>query len=83
MVGLRMAYRRVGMAADAAELPDHVAEVLAFAARDDAEERAELADFVLRPALMRMNEILAPTTNPYRHLVAAALQRVSLGGVAA
>ena len=83
MVGLRMAYRRAGMAENAAELPDHVAEVLAFAARGDTEERDELRDFVLIPALSKMNEILAPTGNPYRHLVAAALHRISTGGVAA
>jgi len=80
MVGLRLAYARVGMAADPAELPDHLAEVLEFAERDGVEEREDLLRLVLAPALKRMHEILAPTANPYRHLVAAALHRAAPGG---
>ena len=75
MVGLKLAYKRLGLA-PTSELPDHVAEVLAFAERDDVEERDELRQFVLVPALTRMNDILSPTANPYRHLVAAALHEV-------
>jgi len=75
MVGLRLAYKRVGME-EAGELPDHVSEVLRFAAREDVEEREELRRFVLVPALTKMNELLAPTANPYRHLVAATLHRM-------
>jgi nitrate reductase delta subunit len=75
MVGLRLAYQRVGMAPDPVELPDHVAEVLRFAARDDVSEREDLRRFVLVPALQKMSDLLAPTANPYRHLVAAALHR--------
>lgn len=79
MVGLKLAYQRVGMDSNG-ELPDHIAEVLAFADRKDAVEHQELIDFVLLPALTKMNAILAPTKNPYRHLVAAALRQVSPGG---
>jgi len=77
MVGLKLAYKRVGIQ-PSTELPDHVAEVLAFAERDDVEEHDELVQFVLKPALTKMNDILSPTRNPYRHLVAAALHQ--LGG---
>ena len=71
MVGLRLAYERAGIS-EGEELPDHIANVLAFAARD-SEEREELIQLVLAPALAKMNEILAPTSNPYRHVVAEAL----------
>lgn len=74
MVGLRLAYKRAGMN-EAGELPDHIAEVLAFEARD-VEEGDELRRLILVPALMKMHEILAPTSNPYRHLVAATLHRM-------
>ncbi|HEX9161618.1 MAG TPA: molecular chaperone TorD family protein [Thermoanaerobaculia bacterium] len=79
MIGLKLAYKRLGIES-AAELPDHVAEVLAFADRKDAEEHEELVRFVLLPALTKMNAILSPTTNPYRHLVAAAIRQISPGG---
>ena len=54
------------------ELPDHIAEVLASAPRFDAEEWRDLEKLVLSPALEKMNEILSPTSNPYRHLITAA-----------
>ena len=79
MVGLKLAYQRLGIDS-APELPDHIAEVLAFADRATSEERDELVRFVLLPALTKMHAILGPTNNPYRHLVAAALQQVSPGG---
>ena len=79
MVGLKLAYKRLGIE-PTSELPDHVAEVLAFAERGDVEEYDELLQFVLVPALTKMNAILSPTRNPYRHLVAAALHEVSNGG---
>jgi nitrate reductase molybdenum cofactor assembly chaperone NarJ/NarW len=79
MVGLRLAYRRMGIENDG-ELPDHVAEVLAFAERDDVDERDDLRRLVLVPALTKMKAILEPTANPYRHLVVAALHQVSSGG---
>ena len=75
MVGLKLAYKRLGIE-PSTELPDHIAEVLEFAERDDVEERDELRQFVLVPALTKMHGILSPTANPYRHLVAAALQQV-------
>ena len=62
MVGLRLAYKRVGMS-EGDEMPDHIANVLAFASRE-TEEREELMHLVLVPALKKMNEILAPTSNP-------------------
>ena len=82
MVGLRLAYKRVAIESDGRELPDHVAEVLAFAEHEQIEERDELLRFVLLPALTKMNEILSPTVNPYRHLVASALRQVTSGGAA-
>ena len=71
MVGLRLAYQRIGMS-EGDELPDHIANVLAFAAQD-SEERDELMQLVLLPALQKMSAILAPTSNPYRHAVSEAL----------
>jgi nitrate reductase assembly molybdenum cofactor insertion protein NarJ len=74
MLGLRSG----GVAADGRELPDHVAEVLAHAGRFDGEEWADLRELVLKPALAKMEVLLASTPNPYRHLVAAI--RNELGG---
>jgi nitrate reductase assembly molybdenum cofactor insertion protein NarJ len=79
MVGLRMSYRRAGDA-DAAELPDHVAEVMGFASRFDDEEWRDLVPLVLAPALAKMDALLRPTSNPYRHLIAAARQLSETGG---
>lgn len=73
MVGLRMSYQRAGVLNEK-ELPDHIAEVFAFADRADGEEWRDLQTLVIKPALEKMDEILAPTSNPYRHLVSAALQ---------
>ena len=81
MVGLRLAYRRAGIESHTAELPDHIAEVLEFADRAEGEERDDLLRLVVQPALRKMQQILAPTANPYRHLVAAALHECSAGGV--
>ncbi|HSP15350.1 MAG TPA: nitrate reductase molybdenum cofactor assembly chaperone [Thermoanaerobaculia bacterium] len=77
MLGLRSSYERVGFPADNSELPDHVAEVMAFAAQEKAEEHDDLVRLVLVPALEKMDALLRPTSNPYRHLVSAALH---LGG---
>ena len=67
MVGLRMTYAR----GTEEELPDHIAEVIDFADRYAEEEWSELRQLVLLPALSRMEEVLAATANPYRHLIAA------------
>ena len=66
MIGLRM--KGIGQA----ELPDHVAEVLEHAAAFDDDEWRELRQLVLVPALAKMEALLSES-NPYRHLVAAAL----------
>lgn len=66
MIGLRM--KDIG----GAELPDHVAEVLEHAAAFDDDEWRELLQLVLMPALTKMEALLSES-NPYRHLVAAAL----------
>ena len=71
MVGLKLAYRRGGKL-PSAELPDHISEVLAFAPHFGDEEWADLVRLVLIPALTKMNDILGPTSNPYRLAVAAA-----------
>ena len=76
MVGLRQSYDRASIRNDA-ELPDHIAEVFAFSGRAPDDEWRDLEELVVRPALLKMDEILRPTTNPFRHLVSAALQ---LGG---
>lgn len=70
MVGLRAAYRRHQADSPSRELPDHLAEVLAFAPYFTEDEWSDLARLVLAPALAKMDELLRPTVNPYRHLVA-------------
>ncbi|MGZ5492750.1 MAG: nitrate reductase molybdenum cofactor assembly chaperone [Thermoanaerobaculia bacterium] len=72
LVGLRMSYEKAGIALDERELPDHIAEVLAFAAHDDAEEWSDLVRLILVPALTKMEERVRSSANPYRHLIAAA-----------
>jgi nitrate reductase assembly molybdenum cofactor insertion protein NarJ len=67
MVGLRAA----GVAGE--ELPDHIAEVLAFAPRFSEEEWRELVPLVIEPALAKMDALLRETSNPYRNAVAEAL----------
>ena len=69
MLGLRLTY---GSSEVMRELPDHIAEVLSFATRFESEEWRELVTYVLVPALRRMESLLSPTLNPFRHLVAAA-----------
>ena len=66
MVGLRM------NGVEGPELPDHIAEVLTFASRFNDDDWGDLVELVLLPALARMEEILRPSANPYRHLIAAA-----------
>lgn len=70
-VRLMIGLRRAGMNGN--ELPDHVAEVLAFAPRFSEEEWRDLVPLVLEPALAKMDEILRDTANPYREVVAEAL----------
>ena len=74
LAGLRMTYERTGLPFDEHELPDHIAEVLAFAEHEDAEEWPELVKLILVPALTKMDEALRSSSNPYRHLIAAARQ---------
>jgi len=78
MVGLRQSYERVSMRNDA-ELPDHIAEVFAFAEHAPPDEWRDLESLVIKPALQKMNDILATTANPYRHLINAALLQVNRG----
>lgn len=70
MIGLRSSYVAGGID-PGAELPDHIALVLAFAPRFSLEEWPDLVRLILLPALERMERTLAGTTNPYRHLVSA------------
>lgn len=67
MLGLR------GAGVQGSELPDHIAEVLAFAPRFGDDEWRELVPLVLEPALQKMDALLRETANPYRHAVAEAL----------
>lgn len=70
MIGLRSSYVAGGVD-PGVELPDHIALVLAFATRYSQEEWPDLVSLILLPALERMDQALADTTNPYRHLVSA------------
>jgi len=77
LVGLRTSYAKAGMHFNESELPDHIAEVLAFAAHDEAEEWPDLVRLILVPALTKMDELVRGSSNPYRHLIAAARQTVA------
>lgn len=74
LAGLRASYTRAGIHFDEREVPDHVAEVLAFAAHEETEEWFDLVRLILVPALTKMEALVQPTSNPYRHLIAAARQ---------
>lgn len=71
MIGLRSSYHRSGTS-DGSELPDHLAEVLQYATMFEDDEWRSLRRLLLLPSLAMMEEILAPSANPFRHLVAAA-----------
>jgi nitrate reductase molybdenum cofactor assembly chaperone len=74
LIGLRASYEKAGLCFDKGELPDHVAEVLAFAAHEEAEEWSDLVRLILVPALAKMDDLVRASSNPYRHLIAAARQ---------
>jgi nitrate reductase delta subunit len=65
------------------ELPDHLAEVLAFLAMAaPSEERDDLVRDGLLPALTRMLEGLRDRENPYRELLLAVQELFRLGRAA-
>jgi len=70
MVGLATAYDAAGFDAGG-ELPDHLAVVLRFAPLFPEGDWADLARMCLPAPLLRMQSTLEPTTNPYRHAIAA------------
>ena len=72
MVGLRTTYEHRGDGDEVRELPDHIAEVLAYAATYDEREWNDLLRLVIAPALAKMDELLRTTANPYRYLVSAS-----------
>ena len=72
LVGLRGEYAKRDTTTEQGELPDHVAEVLSFANEFGEKEWSDLVQLVLAPALRAMDGLLSPSTNPYRHLIAAA-----------
>lgn len=83
--GELMARLRGGFAAHgfapAEELPDHVAELLSFAASTQGEERAELETWLLALPVRAMAASLEGTGNPYRHLIEAIAALVGRRGV--
>lgn len=69
LVGLKAMYRRSGFEAGP-ELPDHLAVLLRFlAGRPELEERRELLDDCLAPALAAIRRGLAAGRHPYRFLL--------------
>jgi nitrate reductase delta subunit len=72
LLGLRSSCQRAGVDVDDRELPDHIAHVLQLAAHEEQEEWPDLVRLILVPALEKMEALVAPSTNPYRHLIAAA-----------
>ena len=79
MVGLRTTFDSAGHDCGG-ELPDHLAVVLSFASHFEEEEWGDLVHLILVPALEKMDELLAKTANPYRHLLSAtrSLSRTAL-----
>ena len=71
MIGLRSSARNAGAPADESELPDHLSEVLRCATSYPEDEWDDLGRLVLLPALTKMEALLAGSSNPYRHLLAA------------
>lgn len=73
MVKLQESYGAAGYVAGA-ELPDHVAVVLGFLARqEDWDLERDLVDELLVPGLRKMSDALDAGANPYGKLLRAAL----------
>ncbi|MHB0971800.1 MAG: molecular chaperone TorD family protein [Thermoanaerobaculia bacterium] len=81
MLGLRASYHMHEIDEEM-ELPDHIAVVIRLASCCGEDEWEDLGTLVLLPALKSMESILAPTGNPYRHLVNATrrLAATAFGG---
>jgi nitrate reductase delta subunit len=69
-------YHEVGLTIDEAELPDHLAVVLEFAATGDSElGNALLAEH--RAVIALLHDALGAAESPYAHVVGAALSTTS------
>lgn len=55
------------------EVPDHVATLLRFMEVAPEDLRAELDQYILRPALRKMDEFLSSKHNPYAKVLMAAI----------
>ena len=67
MAGLKARYIEKGFNTGG-ELPDHVGIVLQFAPQFETDEWQDLCHHCLKPALIKMRDLLANSDNPYRHL---------------
>lgn len=54
---------------ESAELPDHIAHVLAIVAAMPEDEAAKFVRACVQPAVEKMNDALAKKDTPYRHVV--------------
>ncbi|MBL8861194.1 MAG: molecular chaperone TorD family protein [Planctomycetes bacterium] len=80
LAGLRAGFARHGFEVQG-ELPDHLSVLLRFAARLDGVEFDEFRAWFLATPLVKLADALAPTSNPYRHLAAAARDLFAAQGV--
>lgn len=70
MAKLREGFERLAFDAGP-ELPDHIAVLMRFSERLTADERRELIEYCLCRPIVKMDEQISRTTNPYRHAVRA------------
>lgn len=59
---------------ESAELPDHLAHVLAIVGAMPDHEAMSFIRACVRPAVAKMNEALSKTDTPYRHVVSCLLE---------
>jgi nitrate reductase assembly molybdenum cofactor insertion protein NarJ len=76
MVGLLDMYRDAGFDAQS-EIADHMATVTRFLPHAPAQERKEIVQFILIPALSKMAELLNSKQNAYGHLLEAINEAVA------
>lgn len=76
MTGLAEAYRRAGFDTGS-ELPDHLAVVLRFAPQWTQNEWDDLVAYCLCPAVSKMLEALARSSNPFQFALHALLEMIN------
>ncbi len=73
LVRMREELRKYGVE-ESAELPDHIAHVLAVVAAMPDDEAGRFVSACVLPAVKKMHQALADTDTPYRHVVSCLAQ---------